>query len=983
MPLVDQDDFIGKVNISGEVTEPVNMNSIMSREDSIMDITKAAFSQENVVGSAITKQSIVGDIPLGEETGSSRPLDTTFRFEEHIPPGYEHYSQMFAFTNSAEEAGKVREFIDQRLEAQDIIRKNGLTGIGMSMAAGIVDPLLLVPSVGAATKASAGIRAITGALGGAGVAGGAVGAQEFILQRTQGDTRPIEVSKGAVLSAMLLGGFIGGGIGLMTKSARAGTQAVIDDALADSQAKIRVDSFGQMSVESSSALRNAEGLARVNENLTKYLGGPEITRSLSLRGVTSPFGTVRKVTNDLFDHNFLLGKELAGEARGPVVERLMGVHQGQVIRYNTSIRNAYKSYTGLGTGPGSDIQAFAKAKTQGKLSFAEFDREIGKAMRRGDVHQIPEVTKIAKEARQLMETRVQRMQELGILADDLDPKTSATYFMRRYKINDIVENYDEFKGIVSDYLKEVNPGKSLDEIDDIAINTIDNILGMGDQSLALSDVNTRLSAGGGRFTKERVFLIPDERIEKFLDNRGSTLVSQYLSQSDSMIELKEMLTRNGWDTINDARKALRSEFDALIQAAPADQVTKLNKQFKSELELMNNMFKVTLGHYGTTTGADSALRTLRKYQTYRLLGGVTVSSFPDAAMPVFKHGLPSTILDGYSSMARNLKASKLAKDQLKDFGIGLELEQNTLLRNLTDPDFRLGVRQSKLERAADSLSESFGKVTLMTYWNNMHKRIAGHMSAARTLRQLAKGTKIDDKELLRLRQLGIDEPMGQRINAQFKKYGEVIDGSYVGNYHKWTDADAKKVFGQATLSDVDTTILTPSRGDLPQAAITTELGKTIFQFKSFSSTATNKLLISGMQRRDLEVLQGMIGLIGMGAATYTLKERIAGRKPKDDIDSLIIEGINRSGVTGLFGDYIMGLSNAFLGTQGTSRYAGRSIEGLFLGPSADIVKDLGQATAGLTDGEITDSDANKVKRLMPFGNLFYMRLLMQQLKDEE
>jgi hypothetical protein len=762
----------------------------------------------------------------------------------------------------------------------------------------------------------------------------------------------------------------------MSKAARQGSQVAVQDALSDTQAGIRISPEGRMSVASSDALKNAEGLARINENLAKLSGGPEISRSISLRGVTAEFGTVRKVTNDLFDHNFILNK---GQ-RGPVYERLLSVEQGKVIRLNSKIRGLYKSYAGIN----NDLGAAIKSKVESKLSFNEFDIEIGKAMRRGDVHPIPQVQDAARTLRSLMEEKVMKMQELGILDETLDPKTSTTYFMRKYKINDIVENYDEFKGIVSDWLKETNPDKALDEIDDITVTTIDNILGMGDQSLAMSDMATHMAAKGSKFTKGRVFLIPDERIEKFLDSRGSSVGSQYISQADSMIQMQELLQRNGWDSVQDARKALRDEFDGRIAETldPAER-TRLNKAFNKELDLMNSMFRISLGQYGSKTGADSALRTLRKYQTYRLLGGVTISSMPDLAMPIFKHGLPRAVLDGYSTMARNFKANKLAKDQLKDFGIGLELEQNTLLRNLTDPDFRLGVRQSRLEKVADAASETFGKVTLMTYWNNMNKRLAGHMSAARTLRALGlTSTKRSAKESARLQQLGISDELGDRINAQFRKYGEIQDGSYIGNYHKWTDKEAKKVFGQATLSDVDSTILTPSRGDLPEAALSSELGKTIFQFKSFSSTATNKLLINGLQRRDAEVLQGVIGLIGLGAQTYIIKELVAGRDPDTDIDKLLIEGINRSGVTGLFGDYVMGLSNAFLGTQGSSRYAGRSIEGLFLGPSADIIKDLAQATVGVTDGDISDADARKIKRMLPFSNLFYMRLLMQKLQEE-
>jgi hypothetical protein len=978
MPLVGQDDLVGQVNISSDIKNPVNLQSIMDPTDTVMDVTKAAFSQENIIGSEITRKEILGEIQVDEGKGSARPLEREFRFEDEIPQGYGQYAEMYAFTNSREESKKVTQFIDKRLEEQGILRRNGATGIAAAVTAGILDPTILVPGVGV-LKGAKGARVLKGAVTGAVTGGAAIGIQEFSLSQTQGDTRPLEVSRNAVLSGIIFGGILGGGIGAISKGARAGGQTALDDILSDTQAPIRVSPEGKMLVESSEALKSAEGVARINENLAKWLGGPKLTRGISLRGVTAESGTVRKITNDLFDHNFILGKEAAGKTRGPVFERLLSVEQGKVIRLNTKIRNAYKEYTGAST----DITAFGKAQMQGKLSFNEFDKELGKAMRRGDVHKIPQVQKAARELRTLMEEKVTKMQELGILDDTLDPKTSTTYFMRRYKTNDIVEHYDEFKGIVTDWLKEQNPGKTLEEIDDISVKTIDNIIGMGDQSLAMSDMTTRMASGNAKFTKERVFLIPDERIEKFLDSRGSAVGSQYISQADAMIQMQELLNRNGWESINDAKKAIRTEFDTRLAATtdPAERI-KLNKAFREELDLTDTMFKTALGHFGTESGADSALRTLRKYQTYRLLGGVTLSSFPDTAMGVFKHGLPRTIVDGYGTAVRNLKANKLAKDQLKDFGIGLELEQNTLLRNLTDPDFRIGVRRNKLEKTADSLSEAYGKLTLMTYWNNGHKRLAGHMATARTLRALSKGNKIDPKEALRLNQLGIDEAMGKRINQQFKKYGEIQDGSYIGNYSKWTDKEAKEVFGQATLSDVDSTILTPSRGDLPEAAISSELGKTIFQFKSFASTATSKLLINGLQRRDAEVLQGVIGLIGMGAMTYTVKEMIAGREPDTNIDNLIMEGINRSGITGLFGDYIMGISNAFLGTQGSSRYAGRSVEGLFLGPSADIIKDLAQASVNAADGEITDADAKKIKRMMPFANLFYIRMLMEKLKDD-
>ena len=982
MPLVSQDYIVQQTDITSNQRNQVDLRDLEKHEDTISDITSAAFTLENSIAGSINEKSNLDGIPITRDDAVKRPLKE-FNFSNHIPTGYEQYANMYAYINDPEEAKKVTKHIDSLLEANAIRARNPVTGIVTSMAAGILDWPTLIPNLGAVGAATKIGKVGRGALSVGGTAAATVGVQEYMLRSQQGDTRPMEVSGLAVASAAIFGGIIGGAAPLVPRLQRSMGEALTQDAVSDGTMRLNVSPDGKnISLEGIEQIKQTEGLARINETAAKWLAGPEFMRPLALRGVTGDFGTTRKVTNDLFDHRFIIGKEIGGQTRGDVYERLL--LQGDIdrVQLNKSYSDLYQKYIGVPK-TGGEITSAIKAQVQGKMSYADFDIEVGKAMRRGDVHAIPQVQAAARASREAMVPRLKELQDLGILDETLDPKTAMTYFTRRYNPDKIVSEYDTFSGIVKDYFKRTNPNMDDTGIDDLTTKTIDNILGIGDQNLALSDMLQNTAGGGGKFTKERVFLIPDADIEDFLDSRASSIIPQWLHESDALISMKKTLAKNNWETVNDARKSLRSEFETKL-AATTDEAERrtLNKAFRKELGLTNDMFNIALGQYGEKS--NSALHALRKYNTWRMLGGMTVSAMPDIAMPIFKHGLPSAVIDGLGATARSIGKSKLAKDQLQDLAGYFELESSKILRNLSEPDYKYGGASSKFQRASNIVDDAFGKATLMSYWNNSFKRLGGHISFSRTIRSLKSFSngKLSNKDKLRLTNIGIGQEDYTRILKQFDTHGEVSSGSYIGNFHLWTDKRAKDVMSRALLTDVDSTVLTPRMADLPKFVQGSDIGRTIFQFKSFMATATNNIAIKGIQRRDAEVLQGVIGLLSFGALSYITKEQIAGREPNTDIDNLLIEGISRSGLGGITQEYIFGVTNAFFGQYG-SRYGGRSIQSLLGGPSADFLKDAAQTIINSTDGEVTDADAKRIQRMTPFGNLFYIRLLMTKLKGNE
>jgi hypothetical protein len=118
--------------------------------------------------------------------------------------------------------------------------------------------------------------------------------------------------------------------------------------------------------------------------------------------------------------------------------------------------------------------------------------------------------------------------------------------------------------------------------------------------------------------------------------------------------------------------------------------------------------------------------------------------------------------------------------------------------------------------------------------------------------------------------LGIDPEMNAAIQAQFKAHGDVLDGVHVANTEHWTDENAVRAFRAAVGKDVDSTIVTPSVGDLPLLAHT-PLGRLLLQFRSYTLSSHQKVVIRGLQEGKAKFVSGMVGMTALGMLSATLK----------------------------------------------------------------------------------------------------------------
>lgn len=252
--------------------------------------------------------------------------------------------------------------------------------------------------------------------------------------------------------------------------------------------------------------------------------------------------------------------------------------------------------------------------------------------------------------------------------------------------------------------------------------------------------------------------------------------------------------------------------------------------------------------------------------------------------------------------------------------------------------------------------------------------------------RVANGT-ASKADIRKLAASNINPDLASRIATQFAEHGETQDGVLLAKAGNWTDRQAIDAFRSAIVRDVDRIVVTPGQ-DKP-LWMSTELGKTVGQFKSFGISSMQKTTLAGLQQRDAAVLNGLMVMMGLGAFTYWAKETIAGREVSDNPAQWAVEAFDKSGMSG----YLMEFNNisekatrgrvglsAFTGEQ-VSRYASRNVTGAFLGPSADAVADIFQVSGSIFAGDTTKSDLRRARQLLPMQNLFYTRWLFNQVEE--
>ena len=432
-----------------------------------------------------------------------------------------------------------------------------------------------------------------------------------------------------------------------------------------------------------------------------------------------------------------------------------------------------------------------------------------------------------------------------------------------------------------------------------------------------------------------------------------------------------------------AQNRLKSQMDADIKNVAA----------------MRDRIRGTFAYDPTMQGLARFSQNALKVNNIISSHGMAVASLPDFAGVVFRHGLESAFNDAWVPFSHALmdneawQAVKAAGDEWKAFGIGIE--SHSASRNHALSDIAEHYRpNSKFERALTWLSDKAFIANLLAPLTDIQKRMATNAVASNILRaaEAVAGGKATAKQIQRLAEGNITEAQAARIWENWSNNGgERVKGVILPNMDRWTDQGAAKAFRGAVGRDVDIAVVQPGYGEIPKFMSKPGFN-VLVQYKKFTMSATQRILISNLQRHDAGSVAGLITAVGMGMLAYRINTMASGQKTSDRVQDWVKEGVSRGGVLGVIDDSNSIVSKATGGKadiyrlmgadKPLSKYVSVDAASMFLGPSYGKLTNFMKVARGATHpSEWNEADSHALRMMTMGTNFPYLPQLFDKVEQ--
>lgn len=988
-----------------------------------------AFQLENTVGSSARR---IADGPLGDRTidYDYNPMD-----DPDIRPFLQNTDEArrFIYAENREQALDIKTRIEEERDMRAEVEAAGAGGYLAYFAAGLLDPMILVPVGGQLAKGAQGAKlsakVLDGSLKTAKAGFVASTATEAILQATQ-ESRTVEESLWNVGGATFLSGILGGAWPVVKDY----TGRTIDDV---GGSVIReLNGGGSVSAAATptttlkqEGLKSALGFEKLSQNFTPY------ERLIASTSISS-----RRAVQDLVRSPLILQKNLDDIASPiPVEEHIdfWNVNRAQTkqffdeqfVEYRTGMAGGRMKAAIIGTGD-------ALGQSGGKMTYKQFREAVWDAAINNDRHAVPEVAAAAKSLRDnIFDPILNKGIDLGYWPEELatqPPKTAASYISRAWDTQKISARYNDFKDIVTKFLRSERDaaGRQLaklqddieaaaegadidkmkadiddlkyrasfldEELPDIADQIIQyRILATKEGALPyahMDDVPGRLGTKGkhGRpgVFRPRSFMIPDEMVRDFVIKDPFVLMDRYVHRTIPELMLAEKF---GDANMSKVLQDIADDY-AKLKAATTSQkkLQKLERQRERDIADVVALRDRLRGVYGLPDDPTSPLvragQVARQLNLLSKLSDLLTSQLPDIARPVMTQGMTNTLRHGLVPLIRNFKTARLSQKDAGRMASVFETILNTRLSRRGDvTDFYAG--ETKLERGLKGMTDTFGLISLSAPMNQMMKEFTATIARSRIIEESIKWKKgtISAKS----RALLNSSYISKDIAFKLADMGEQVNGTWFIKDDALEDLEVMTALRAALQREVNSTIVTPGKGQTP-LWMSKPMGQVLGQFRSYMFAANQSVMLSGLQRMDAAQFSGLVLSISLGAMVYALKTQSAGKEVSDDPQTWVAEGFDRAGVAPLLfeaNNTLEKISGStvgvrpMLGAEASSRFASRNQWGTLFGPSVGLIADTWKLGGAVTSGDWQASDTHAVRRMIPYQNFFLLRGLMKKAEE--
>jgi len=723
----------------------------------------------------------------------------------------------------------------------------------------------------------------------------------------------------------------------------------------------------------------------------------------------------------------------------------------------TRMTSFYKEYEPAFAQYLTDIGKTTKFKSYNLNDRMQFSNLVSRAVR-GEVLDIPAVTKGAEAVKKTFKRMLDDLRKDGVegAADILD---NPNYFPRHWSISrmqDVQERIGEDKLIGflknslvkgSDNLSDTDglklaghiyrmiktskfsDGFSVDRIlkttdEDELRNLITDYTELSEKEISdlvkvlLKPTKPKVPARLSRrasFDETHEELVDNVAIKfsDLLDNNTEGVVGAYINQMSGHVAF----ARTGIKSKQDYQKILNEIRKGYDLPEVAKKYKTRTGQIRKDFELatLETIYKNIIGiptEANIKGGTASILRNLRKYNYANVFNQVGFAQIPEMGNIIGTAGVRSFVkyIPEFKNILTRAKDGKLSNEFLDEIetlvsGTGSNRLVDSVI-NRSDDFAGMTSKVGKIEKTLDVATRITSDFSGFHAVDTLSRRLATITSFDKLARHATGKLKLSPADIKRYTNIGFSDEELQAVFRNIKQNSSFVEGGLTGrkirrlNVDDWDDQDLVNKMSLYMSRHLRRVIQENNYGEMMAMGADGSLGKTLFQFRNFVTTAYSKQLLHGLHMRDFTFFSSFMtstmlaGLVYVGqqyaqAVGKTGEERddfLERRLSPEAIGGATFQRNTYSTLLPAFidtGAYLSG-ADPFLNYRSsgleTNIWTGNPTISL-IEKTTGAIRSTGKAIID-DEYDFSKRDAYKWLRIAPYQNMLGIRNVLQYMIDD-